>query len=90
MLADEGDMSNYIGVNRNKNSDGKFELSQLHMVEKLSTMLYSSFPRVSSQYRRLLEKPLMHKYESSIGRKCVWNYRSEVGMLSYLQGSIWP
>ena len=32
-------------------------------------------------------KPLMHKDESSLGRKFVWNYRAEFGMLIYLQGS---
>ena len=30
-------------------------------------------------------KPLLHKYKSSLGRKCVLNYRSKVGMLSYLR-----
>ena len=35
-------------------------------------------------------KPLMHKDESSLARKCVYNYRSEVGMLIYLQESTQP
>ena len=35
MLTDEGDISNYIGVNTKKNSDGTFELSQSHLVEKI-------------------------------------------------------
>ena len=29
-------------------------------------------------------KPLLHNDKSSLGRKCICNYRSEVGMLSYL------
>ena len=35
MLTDEGDISNYPGVNINKNSDGTFKLSQSHLVEKI-------------------------------------------------------
>ena len=35
-------------------------------------------------------KPLLHKDEYIIGRKCVWNYRAAVGMLSYIQGSTQP
>ena len=35
-------------------------------------------------------KPLLHKYGSSILKKCVWNYRAAVGMVSYLQGSTRP
>ena len=35
MLTDEGDISNYLGVNIKKNSDSTFELSQSHMVEKI-------------------------------------------------------
>ena len=30
-------------------------------------------------------KPFWHKGECSLGRKCVCNYRAEVGMLSYIQ-----
>ena len=35
MFTDEGYISNYIGVNTKKNSDGKFKWSQLHLVEKI-------------------------------------------------------
>ena len=35
-------------------------------------------------------KPLMHKEESSLVRKCGFNYRSAFGMLSYLQISTRP
>ena len=35
MLTDEGDISNYLEVNIKKNYDGTFELSQLHLVEKI-------------------------------------------------------
>ena len=35
VLTDEWDISNYPGVNSNKNSDEIFELSQSHLVDKI-------------------------------------------------------
>ena len=35
MLKYEGDISNYLGVNIKKNSNGTFKLSQFHLVEKI-------------------------------------------------------
>ena len=36
VLKDDGDISNYLEVKTKNNSDGTFELSQSHLVEKLS------------------------------------------------------
>ena len=35
MLIDEGDISNYLGFNIKKNSDGTFKSSQWNLVEKI-------------------------------------------------------
>ena len=35
-------------------------------------------------------KPLLHKDEYSLGRKCVWNYRTVDSMLGYLKRSTRP
>ena len=35
VLKDKGCISNYLGVNIKKNSDGTFELYQSHLVEKI-------------------------------------------------------
>ena len=29
-------------------------------------------------------KLLLHKYKYSLGRECIWNYRADVGILSYI------
>ena len=90
MLADEGDISNYLGVNIKKNSDGTFEFSQLHLVKKIinhvGLTVFASIKARESPAR----KPSLHKYLSSLGSKCVWNYRAAVGMLIGLQGSTRP
>ena len=35
-------------------------------------------------------KPLLHKYEFSLGSKRIWNYRAVVVMLIHIQVSIRP
>ena len=35
-------------------------------------------------------RPFTKKYGYSIGRKCGWNYRKEIGMLSYIHGLTRP
>ena len=86
MLTDEGDISNYLGFNIKKNSDGKFELSQSHLVEKTINHVGLTVSKSLKSRDTPAGKQLLHKYKSSLGRKYVWNYRSAVGMLSYLQG----
>ena len=56
MLTDEGDISNYLGVNIKKNSYGNFELSLSHLVEKIKTMSDLKFPQVLKQERHPLGK----------------------------------
>ena len=85
MLIDEGDMSNYLEVNINKNSDGTFELSQSHLVDKIfSHVGLTVFASLKSRETPDVQ-PFPHKDGSSIGRKCVWNYMAAVVMLSYIQ-----
>ena len=84
MLTDEGDISIFIGVNNKKNSDGTFELSQSHLVEK--TVNHAGITVSTSRKSRELttEKTLLHKEEYSLRRKCIWNYRSAIGMLIHI------
>ena len=90
MLTDEGDISNYLGFNTKKKSDGTFKLSQLHLMEKIINHVGFEVS-ASLKYRDTpAGKLLLHKYEYSLRRNILRNYRSEFGMLSYLQGSIQP
>ena len=66
--------------------DRAFVLSQSQMMERIINHVGLEVS-VSLQSREMLTgKPLLNKEESSLGRKCVWNYRASVGMLSSLQG----
>ena len=85
MLIVKVDISNYIAVNIKENSDGTFKLSQLYLVDKIinhvGLTVYASLKARETPY----VKPLLHRDESSIGRKFIFNYRAAFDMLSYLQ-----
>ena len=87
MFSDEGAISNYLRFNIKKNSYGKFELSQLHLVDKIINHVGLEVSVNLKSREMSAGKPLHHKYESSLGRKFVWNYRSAVCMFSYLEVS---
>ena len=90
MLTNKGDISNYLGVNIKKNSDRTFELLQSNLVEKIINHVRLTVP-VSLNSRETPEvKPLLYSDEYSLGRKCMWNYRAEAGMLNYLLGLTRP
>ena len=62
MLTYEGDISNYLGVNIRKKSDGTFKLSQLHLVEKLINHVRLEFSLILKARDTPTGKPLQHKY----------------------------
>ena len=90
VLTDEVDISNDIGGNIKKNSYGALELLQLHLVEKIINHVRLTASASLKSIETPAGKPLFHKDESSQSRKCICNYRSAVGILSYLQGSTIP
>ena len=60
---------------------------QSHLVEKIINHVgITVFASIKAR-ETPAEKPLLYKDRSSIGRKCVCNYRAEIGMLIYIQGS---
>ena len=85
MLTDEGDISNYLGVNIKKYSDGTFKLLQSHLVEKIINHVGLTVSTSFKERETSAGKPVLHKDEYSQGRKCVYNYRAAVGILSYIQ-----
>ena len=73
-----------------KNSDGTFKSSQPNQVDKIINHI-SLAMSISLQSRETpAEKSLLHKETYSLGSKCVWNYRSEIGIMIYIYGSTQP
>ena len=89
-MTDEGNISNYLGVNIKKKSDGTFKLLQSHLVEKIINHVGITMSASINSRETLAVKQLPYKEESSLERKWVCNYRAEVGMERYLQESTRP
>ena len=87
MLTDKGDISNYLGVNKKKNSDETIELLQSHLAEKIINHFGLTVSASLKSIETPAVKPLLRKDESSLGIKCACNYRSAASMLSYIHVS---
>ena len=85
MLANKGDISNHLGFSIKKNPDGTLELSQSHLAEKIINHVGLEVSASLKTRYMPARKSLLQKYESSLGRKCVWNYRAAIVILSYFQ-----
>jgi len=96
ILTDEGGIDKFLGIEIKNFEDGSFELSQPHLITKsfnysglIRTMSGSLAPtrdaplRNKSSYTGIFEGA-ERKYASE------WNYRTAVGMLTYLQGNARP
>ena len=68
-----------------KNPDGTFKLSQSHLVEKIINHVGLELSASLKAREKPDENLLLHKEEYRLGRKYVWNYRSAVDMIIYLQ-----
>ena len=77
-------------VNTQKNSDGTFELSQLHLAEKIINRVGITLSMILKSSETPSGKLLLYKEKYILGRECMYNHREEVGMLSYLNGHTLP
>ena len=73
VLTYEGDISNYLGVDIKKNSDGTFELSQSHLVEEIINHVVLTVSTSSKSRETPSGNSLMYKDKYSQERKCVFN-----------------
>ena len=72
-MTDEVYISNYLGVNIKKKSDGTLKFSHSHLVKKIINRAVLTLS-MSLNFRETPEgKPLIHKDENIITRNCPWN-----------------
>ena len=84
-LTDEGNIDKYLGVDVKLHDDGLHELRQPFLTKRIINELNLS--SVETQKRPTpVAKPLLHKDLQGKPRVKKWNYRSVIGMLTYLQG----
>ena len=88
-FTDEGDLKNYLGVEFTRHDDGKMELKQKFLIERIIKAL--GFKEdLTGKNVNPVAKPSLHKDESGPPRKHQWHYRSLIGMLNYLEKTSRP
>lgn len=96
ILTDEGDIDKFLGIEIKHHADGSFEISQPHLITRILKLLRldeNNEWKTSTNGRQLPgEKIILHKDENGNPRKYElhWNYRTAIGMLTYLQGNSRP
>ena len=88
ILTHEGGIENYLGVEIKPLEGDTFELCQPYLIKKFLDLSY--LPNSVKGYSRPANKKLLSRDENGPPQKHSWQYRSAVGMLSYLQGSTRP
>jgi len=86
-FTEEGSLREYLGVEITQLDKSSFEMKQPYLIKKIVELLSNdaSNPRPTPALREPLGKD-----ECGPERKYDWNYRSIIGMLNYLQGSMRP
>ena len=84
-LTDEGNVDKYLGVDIKNNADGTYEIRQLYLIRRIIDELKLD-ETISQKRPTPVAKPLLHKDLKGKPRVKPWNYRSLIGMLTYLQG----
>ena len=91
ILTDEGPLTKYLGVDVKYNKRGGFELAQPFLIERIINLLGVNANESNWNTRPTpAVKPLLHKDTNGIPRNNSWNYRTAIGMLTYLQGTSRP
>jgi len=90
ILTDEGSLTKYLGVDVKYKANGNFELTQPFLIQRIIDLLGVEGESVYNTRPTPATKPLLHKDNMGDARKQNWNYRTAIGMLTYLQGTTRP
>jgi hypothetical protein len=88
-FTDEGSIDKYLGVDIKKIDDTSFEMTQPFLIERITALLGIDNGRTHDKLTPV-GKPLLNKDLNGVDRKYTWQYRSAIGMLTYLTGSVRP
>jgi hypothetical protein len=88
-FTDDGDLEKYLGVDVKRHKDGRIELTQTHLIQRLLEVIGMD-PKTVNPRSTPAIKPLLFKDIDGLVRKYNWNYRQAVGMLNYLTGTSRP
>lgn len=88
-FTDEGDLKNYLGVEFTRHPDGRIEIKQEYLIERIIKSLGLK-DELNGKHTNPGIKPSLHKDETGPSRKHQWHYRSVIGMLNYLEKTSRP
>jgi hypothetical protein len=84
--SDEGDLTDYLGVNIEKQEDGTIKLSQPHLIDKIiedanfqSDTKFKSIPAASTK--------ILDKDKGGDPHNATWHYQGIIGKLNFLEKS---
>jgi hypothetical protein len=91
-LTDEGELQDYLGIRFDRRDDGSLKLTQPRMIERVLEIvgLSKDGERVKLHDTPASEHQMLDNNPDGAVRSQVWNYRSAVGCLSYIQAMIRP
>ena len=92
-MIDEGDIENFLGIEITQLDKKKFKAPQPFLINCIISLIGfnpDGFDMKTNSKASPAAKGLMHKDIKGKPRKENWNYRSAVGMISYLQGNTRP
>ena len=93
ILTDEGNIDKFLGIEITHLDDKRFKISQPFLIDRIVAYLNidsNEYGIGTNSKCTPVGKPLLHKDLSGKPRKEKWNYRTAVGMLTYLQGNSRP
>ena len=90
ILTDEGNVNKFMGIEITHNEDSSFEMSQHFLIDRLLSILGLGDNEFDLSTKTAVSKGLLHRNMAGKLRKLSWKYRTDVGMMSYLQGHTRP
>ena len=93
VLTDKGDINKFLGIEITQLDDKRFKISQPFLINRILSFLNidtNKYGMDTNAKSTPVGKPLLHKDLSGKPRKETWNYRTAVGMFTYLQGNSRP
>ena len=88
-FTDEGSIVKYLGVDINQIDSDSFAMTQHFLIDRLLSLLGLDKGRTNSKMNPV-GKPLLNRDLDGVDMKYDWKYRSAIGILTYLTGSVRP
>ena len=93
ILTDEGNIDKFLGIEIKRLGKREFEISQPFLIDRILSFLELDNSTLESKGNEKFTpaaSQILNKDVSGKPRKRTWNYRTAVGMLSYLQNQTRP